>query len=293
MLKLSRSLSRAVVLTLFAAVLVPVQATAAPFLLTPPAESQLETWLGLGDLTFTNIFEKVVGCAVGCSSLTSTTAADFHAAVDGQGATFTLFESVMPGTSTPLIIGGYNPQSWSSSGAFNLTATDAERTAFIYNLTTGLRQNQRSTTDTAYFAGSFDFGQYQTFNGAPSWLGKLLGPTFGAPSPYFPSDSDVGHGFDLFVDSDLANGGYYQNSYGDGSPCGFGGMNVNGTAFLRAPCPTAINVARDFRVGALEVYTFTAASQGLVAPVPEPASLLLLCTGLTGVAVRRRFQRIL
>jgi hypothetical protein len=162
-------------------------AASADPILTPAYETQLEAWLGQGPLTFTNLYAKAPGDDSGT----------FHSAVDGQGATFTLFEAVFG--SSAYILGGYNPQSWASCCDFNYTFPDDTRTAFIYNLTTGVMQTQRLTSD------PFDgfHGMAQTFND-PSF-----GPTFGG-------------GHDLYVSSNLSEGSAVQVSYGIGAPCGWG-----------------------------------------------------------------------
>ena len=75
-------------------------------LLTAADAAQLEIWLGQGPLTLTNIFDKAA----------SDDSFAFHAAADGKGATFSVIEVVgMWGGDVfdkPVLIGGYNPQSW-------------------------------------------------------------------------------------------------------------------------------------------------------------------------------------
>lgn len=135
--------------------------------------NQLESWLGQGDLTLSRIYAKSAG----------DTSADFHAAADSQGATFTLVEIINNGVSR--IVGGYNPLSWNSSSTYNFTNTAAEQTAFLFNLTDALLYEQ--------------FGPRQTYN-HPSY-----GPTFGG-------------GHDLYINSALS-GGYANigHTYGDES----------------------------------------------------------------------------
>lgn len=144
-------------------------------LLTPGSASQLETWLGEGPLTLTNIFTKTTG----------STAADFHAAADGQGRTFSIMEVTglldmgsvpVPGT---FIIGGYNPQSWSSIGDYNYSPP-SPTDAFLFNLTSGSLLPQR--TDGSY-------GVYQTYNWGP------YGPTFGGGHDLFSGDLYTGYAF--------------------------------------------------------------------------------------------------
>ena len=76
-------------------------------LLTSAYHQQLEDWLAIGDIDLTNIYDKATG----------DTTSDFHSAVDGRGATFTLME-ISNGTDTS-IIGGYNALSWSSINNYN------------------------------------------------------------------------------------------------------------------------------------------------------------------------------
>lgn len=111
-----------------------VNASAAP-LLTSSAEVQLETWLGMGDLVFANLFTKN-------ASSDTTLGPAWHAAVDGLGATVSLMAVTDSGGGT-FIIGGYNPQSWDSSSGYHVTSADADITAFTFNLTTGVLLAQK------------------------------------------------------------------------------------------------------------------------------------------------------
>ena len=147
-------------------------ARAATPLLTASDIAQLKTWLG-GPFTLVRLYEKQDG----------QTAADFHAAVDGKGRTFTVMEATTELGQT-FKVGGYNPQSWDSSGAFHRTTEDALRTGFLFNLTS--RQVHRQTPRT-YALDTV--GSFQTWNDART------GPVFGA-------------GHDLYVGWDLSTGGY-------------------------------------------------------------------------------------
>jgi hypothetical protein len=151
----------------------------------------LEAWLGEGSIALTNIFTKTTG--------DGQTATDFHTAVDGMGRTFSVIE-VLPGTypGAPVemtidrtIIGGYDPLSWSSTDGWHLSSTDAERTAFLFNLSGLVKQSQHLLPDYT--------GLYQTWNDAG------YGPIFGG-------------GLDLYVSTDLSTGGIaYNYSYGPSS----------------------------------------------------------------------------
>lgn len=180
-------------------------------------EAQLEAWLGTSGVTFTPLFTKVDGDGKGTL--------DFHAAVDGKGPTFSLltaynFHNHFTGTSSdlgPQLLGGFNQLSWSDDGfGFVVTPTDAERTAFIFNLTTGTihRQNLIGEGDT-------NSGVYHSQNES------VYGPAFGM-------------GQDLLVGGLLNTGGAYNYSYGGTSYA----ANITGTG----------NTLDFFQVSALEVY---------------------------------------
>jgi hypothetical protein len=110
--------------------------------------TQLEAWLGDGELTLTNIFTKTVG----------STALNFHAAADGKGDTFVLMSASENNGGTWKTIGGYDPLSWNSFGGYNYSSP-ANFDAFIFNLTDTVKRNQ--------------VNMYQTYNSSS------VGPTFG------------------------------------------------------------------------------------------------------------------
>lgn len=145
-------------------------------MLTGGDVNQLEIWLGEGPLQLTNIYSKASG----------DTSFDFHAAADGQGRTITLIEVINGAVSH--VVGGYNPQSWSSTNNYNYTTSAADMTAFLFNLTDQIvyEQNYRWQT---YNRGSY-------------------GPTFGG-------------GHDLYISGNLS-GGYANigHTYGDRSQYG-------------------------------------------------------------------------
>lgn len=211
-------------------------------------ETQLSGWLGQGPLDFTLLYAKESGH----------TSLDFHAGVDGKGATFTLIEAFFEGET--YIIGGYNPQSWHSGGGYNITPAIEDRTAFIYNLTTSVVQTQRTDASS---------GPYQTYN----W--SFYGPTFGS-------------GVDIYVAGNLINGQTFQGSYGTAGPCGSGGVggeNILGTSYYNAPCSDT-GEPYQFTIGALEVYTFAPAATS----VPDGgAAMMLLAVGLVALATTRRY----
>jgi hypothetical protein len=155
-------------------------ATTGPGLLDPTREVQLEHWLGAGDMQFTALFTGVPG----------STALDFHNALDGKGPSFTLLQ-VSNAAGASFLVGGYNPQSWSSTDGWHVTLPDSERTAFLFNMTVPAVYRQVPAT---YILPSQ--GSRQTFNGAGH------GPEFGA-------------GPDLLINGDLDMAISWQVSYGD------------------------------------------------------------------------------
>lgn len=227
-------------ITLFAAValtaVVPAQAAAS--LLSQSDQLQLAAWLGEGPLVLNTIYTKAAG----------DTSLDFHRAADGKGRTFAVMQATNESGQTWLI-GGYNPQSWSSSGAFNRSEENAQRTAFLFNLSSGQIHRQ---TPKIY---SYDsVGSYQTFNHA------LYGPTFG-----------IGH--DLYVPADLTHGGYsLRYSYIDPELGDFNLSLLDNSAYTKP----------NITFGAMEIYTIAAV------PEAQTYLMLLAGLGLLGAAARRR-----
>ena len=130
-MKLLRALAAVAAYLTFASTVQATTIIGGSALLTPASASQLETWLGEGPLTLTNIFTKTAG----------STTADFHVAADGQGRTFSIMEvsglvdipSGLPVAGT-YVIGGYNPESWSSADQWHFSPPYGFD-AFIFNLT--------------------------------------------------------------------------------------------------------------------------------------------------------------
>jgi len=153
--------------------------TSAP-LLDPILYGQLERWLGAGPLYLDNLYTRQPG----------DDALDFHAAVDGRGSSFTLMR-IANDRGDNWLVGGYNPQSWSSTDGWHVTARDVERTGFIFNYTDPAVYRQVPTDHILPSQGS-----RQTYNSPDH------GPTFGA-------------GPDLFVDDRLSTAISWQLTYGD------------------------------------------------------------------------------
>ena len=210
-------------------------------LLTSADESQLEAWLGQNNLVLTKVFTKTDG----------STGSDFHAAVDGKGPTFTIVQATN-GLGTSALVGGYNPQSWRSpsdlADQWNLSFTDAERTAFLFNLSSKTEYKQVLGDVNGYG------GYYQTANDG------YFGPIFGA-------------GYDLSLPHDLTLGGLsVLNSYGanDGSNAG------------QSLIPGSGEAANFLSYGKMEVFTVSAV------PEPVSYVMFGLGLGVLGLVRRRQ-----
>jgi hypothetical protein len=154
-------------------------------LLDPSTGAQLQRWLGAGPVNLNPIYRRQPG----------DTSQDFHAASDARGPTFVLI-SLTNQAGNNYLVGGFNPQSWSSTDEWHDTPYDSQRTAFLFNLTVPAVYRQVST---AYILPSQ--GLRQTFN-APDY-----GPTFGA-------------GHDLYLNESLDSAFSWQVSYGDPADSG-------------------------------------------------------------------------
>ncbi|WP_256079411.1 PEP_CTERM-anchored TLD domain-containing protein [Massilia sp. YIM B04103] len=111
-------------------------------LLSTAEISQLETWLGQGDLTLTNIFAKSQGVP---------TSSRFHNAVDGKGPTFVVFRAFEYPNGSSHLLGGYNPNSWHSRNLYNMTE---KFDAFIFDLTDREKWDQIGSAQTYNFNGT-------------------------------------------------------------------------------------------------------------------------------------------
>lgn len=206
-------------------------------LLTDADIARLSTWLGNGPIRLERLYKKRDG----------QTAADFHAAVDGKGRTFTVMNATNELGQT-YKVGGYNPQSWASTGGFHITTEDALRTGFLFNLTSNQIHRQTPRTYALDTVGSF-----QTFNDAKS------GPVFGA-------------GHDLYVPWDLTNGGYsIMYSYIDPERSNFDSSLLDGRDY-KSPNVT---------YGDMEVWAIIAV------PEPALAMMLLPGLALVGFMRRK------
>lgn len=203
-------------------------------LLNGAGQAQLNTWLGQ-PVRLTPVYIMQPGH----------TAADFHKAADGKGATVTLMR-VGEGAGARLV-GGYNPQSWESNNSWHQTVTDAERTAFIFNLDAGRMYRQ---VPASYILPSL--GQKQTFNHIDN------GPSFG-------------EGRDLWVDGSMQFAYSWLMTYGD--PLLQGMSIIDGS--YPGPLPAFVPLQ------ALEVYAVSPV------PEPHGYAMLLAGLGITAMLARR------
>ncbi|MES2149177.1 MAG: PEP_CTERM-anchored TLD domain-containing protein [Pseudomonadota bacterium] len=151
-------------------------------LLDPSGHAQIERWMGAGQFDLDALYALKAG----------DTSVNFHQASDGKGPTIVLL-NVSNAAGRSWIVGGFDPQSWSSIDGWHETPTDAERTAFLFNLSDSLIFRQVSASYTLPSQGL-----RQTYNDID------YGPTFGA-------------GHDLFVNSTLDAAISWQLTYGDPS----------------------------------------------------------------------------
>lgn len=209
--------------------------------LSQAQEAQLTAWLGEGAVKFTTVYTKAAG----------DTSLNFHQAADGKGRTIAVMEATNEFGQTWLV-GGYNPQSWSSSGGFHMTPDDAQRTGFVFNLTSNTVHRQILKS---YSLDSI--GAYQTFNAANS------GPAFGL-------------GYDLYVPGDLTHGGYsVLYSYADPTLSNLNASVLDGSQFSHP----------NITYGAMQVYTISAV------PEPDRQLMWLAGAGLLAWTARRKAQR--
>jgi len=231
-------------------------------LLNSSSVIKLEHWLGLSDVTFTNIFTKQE----------DSLAPDFHTAVNGKGPTISImrvssydFAAVDPVTGTPKIatnvVGGYNPQSWTDGNEYTLTPDLKDRTGFLFNIDDNLVLRQDRDEDLEW-----SIGKYQTYNG------YAFGPTFGS-------------GFDLYVDYYLNSGDSRLNSYTSDNPnlkpfesFGFGLVNRYVGGF-----------GDHFDIYEIEVFTVSGGS-ALAVPELETYAMMIVGLGLISFISRQRIN---
>lgn len=212
--------------------------TGSSALLTKDDVTQLGSWLGQS-VDLTNIYTKQAG----------NTSFDFHAAVDGKGATFVVMQVTDQNSGITGLVGGYNPQSWNSNEGYSYSYDVNSRDAFLFNLSTDTVFGQKDISNYNYWYW-YDQGVYQTYNSS------YYGPTFGG-------------GHDLYVADDLTYA--YSNLWSYASTNGAGNLLGNG----------ANNYS--WQVAGLEVFNMAPARN----EVPEPASLALFAIALGGLAAAR------
>ncbi len=120
-------------------------------LLDQAGANQLESWLGVGSQTFTNIFDGTTGAK----------SASWHSAVDGIGDTISIYDVTYGGTS--YLIGGYRHAANTNSGGWTV-----DPLAFIFNLsdTTPFMLDQTPSVWSPSCCSVYDSpGYFATFGG--------------------------------------------------------------------------------------------------------------------------------
>jgi hypothetical protein len=181
-------------------------------LMTQAFEQQLESYIGTGYLDFTNIFTK------DSTNSAYDNGIDWHRDVNNKGPTVSLMEVISNIDQSIVIIAGYTPFSWNSSGGF---LSSSSTTSFLVNLTQNNLFQKNNVPSNSFTI--FNYSQY--------------GPTFGG-------------GHDFYVNASLTSG--YANighSYGNNTMLG-------NTAYRQSLTGTGGYNA--WTVGKLETFTMTA-----------------------------------
>lgn len=150
----------AVLLATAATYLLPVSANAGIVtggsLLSNSDANRIETWLGSGDLDFTNIWSGSRGA----------TASSWHAAVDNAGPTVSIYDVTY--MNQRYLIGGYTDASWSGAN-FYVSDTDA----FVFNLTSNRVRYDNGYANSAYSIYT-NSNYFATFGGGHDiWGGSI------------------------------------------------------------------------------------------------------------------------
>jgi len=198
-------------------------------LLDGSSANQLENWLGQGEITLTNIYTKASG----------DTSHEFHLAVDGMGPTFVVMSATNLDTrpNPTAIVGGFNPQSWRRQETstfdpfdpyplYNVTLNDADRTAFLFNLSTNSLFRQKLSNE---LNQGVDQGIFQTYNN------YAFGPSFGAIDLRMNGDLTTGYGFLNWAYGGV--GSIVDGHTSDGNQLGFGAIEVFTVSVSPVPEP--------------------------------------------------------
>ena len=204
--------------------------------------NQLETWLGSGDLDFTNIYSGTAGVS---------SAASFHAAAAGAGPTVSIY-GITLANGDHARIGGYTTVDWS----FGQSGYTTDTAAFIFNLDSLEAQFTQVFPQYAVF---LDATYFPTFGGGHDiWAGALILGTC-----------------DGFSTNESCDGYSNSHSYGQNQ----GQISVAGDTGAGSG-DSGLTYTNSWSVNSLEVFTFAPAAPVPLPPSLTLLGLALAGLGL-------------
>jgi len=137
-------------------------------LLNNTGATQLEGWLGQGDLDWTSIWFGNAGSS----------ASSWHSAVNGAGPTFSIFKEVNPFTQAVQFYGGYTEADWGAGSTL-------DPAAFLFNLTTNRKLAFNGSSGNNIQIGASLFPMFGPQFGRSDLLGGIS--TLGRFASSFPN----------------------------------------------------------------------------------------------------------
>ena len=206
-------------------------------LLNDADATQLETWLGHGDLDWDSIWYGTTGA----------TSASWHSSVDDENNTVSIYSAINT-LGQHVLVGGYTVNDWSGK------SYKSDVKAFIFNLT----QPEYQANDDIRYSTSARNSYFATF---------------GAGHDLFGGNMSIGNNDGAWNDGYVNNHSYDKNK---------GSIDV-GTVGIAGVSHTI----SQFRILALETFTFKKAAIESKTKVPEPSTLAIFALGIIGLASRR------